>query len=110
MLPILVEPVFDAFGALTAQLFRLPLSRILVVEEEEVRYPVHHRMPGHDRQPRVEARCATASEKARAVVYHDLALETSAPGSRTRVVRLTPAPLLAGTGLGHFQKRRPWYC
>jgi hypothetical protein len=43
-------------------------------------------------------------------VSTDLALETSAPCPRTRVVRLTPAPLPAGTGLGHFQKRRPWYC
>ncbi len=48
--------------------------------------------------------------QARAVVYHDLALETSAPCPRTRVVRLTPAPRPAGAGLGHFQKRRPWYC
>jgi hypothetical protein len=78
VLPILVEPVFDEFVALTAQIFSLPISLIGVVEEEEVLYPVNHSMPGHDRQPRVEALCATAIEKARAVVYHDLALETSA--------------------------------
>ena len=77
MLPILVAPVFDEFVALTAYIFRLPISLISIVEEEEVLYPVHHGL-GHDRQPRVEALCATAMGKARAVVYHDLALETSA--------------------------------
>ncbi|ALW86876.1 hypothetical protein AUC43_18410 [Hymenobacter sedentarius] len=78
VLPTLIEPVFDEFVALTAQVFSLPISLISVVEEDEVLYPVNYGMPGNARQPRVEALCATAIEKARAVVYHDLALETSA--------------------------------
>jgi GAF domain-containing protein len=78
VLPTLAETVFDEFVALAAQVFSLPISLISVVEEKEVLYPVNHGMPGHDRQPRVEALCATAIAKSRAVVYHDLALETSA--------------------------------
>ncbi|GAB3318922.1 hypothetical protein GCM10027511_29070 [Hymenobacter humi] len=78
VLPTLIEPLFDEFVALTAQVFSLPISLIAVVEEDEVLYPANHGMPGNDRQPRVEALCATAIEKAHAVVYHDLAVETSA--------------------------------
>ncbi|MCC2546307.1 GAF domain-containing protein [Hymenobacter sp. BT175] len=77
ILPTLIEPLFDEFVALTAQVFSLPISLIAVVEEEEVYYPANHGMAGNDRQPRVEALCSTAIEKSRAVVYHDLALETS---------------------------------
>ncbi|SFP85690.1 GAF domain-containing protein [Hymenobacter arizonensis] len=78
VLPTLIEPLFDEFVALTAQVFSLPISLIAVVEESEVLYPANFGMPGNDRQPRMEALCATAVEKARAVVYHDLAVETSA--------------------------------
>ncbi|WP_226163824.1 hypothetical protein [Hymenobacter terricola] len=49
-------------GLVTAQLFRLPIALLSVVEAEAVRYPLNHGMPSHDRQPRVEARCATAIE------------------------------------------------
>ncbi|MGY3089369.1 GAF domain-containing protein [Hymenobacter sp. UYAg731] len=65
VLPALTEPLFDEVVALTAQLFSLPISLIAVVEENEVYYPANHGMPGNDRQ-------------ARAVVYHDLVLESSA--------------------------------
>lgn len=78
VLPTLAEPLFDEFVALTAQVFGLPISLIAVVEEDEVLYPANHGMPGNDRQPRAAAICATAIEQARAVVYHDLAVETSA--------------------------------
>ena len=78
VLPTLIEPLFDEFVALTAQVFSLPISLIAVVDEDEVLYPANYGMPGNDRQPRVEALCATAIAKARAVVYHDLALKTSA--------------------------------
>lgn len=78
VLPTLVEPLFDEFVALTAQVFSLPISLIAVVEEDEVLYPANFGMLGNNRQPRVEALCATAIEKTHAVVYHDLALETSA--------------------------------
>lgn len=77
VLPTLAEPLFDEFVALTAQVFGLPISLIAVVEEHEVLYPANYGMPGNDRQPRVEALCATAIEKAHAVVYHDLSVETS---------------------------------
>jgi len=78
VLPTLIEPIFEEFVALTAQVFSLPISLIAVVEEEEVYYPANHGMPGNDRQPRVEALCSTAIQQARAVVYHDLLLETNA--------------------------------
>jgi len=78
VLPSLVEPVFNEFVVLTAQVFSLPISLIAVVEEDDVYYPVNRGMPGNDRQPRVEALCSTAIQQARAVVYHDLALETNA--------------------------------
>ncbi|RSK38430.1 GAF domain-containing protein [Hymenobacter perfusus] len=78
VLSTLTEPLFEEFVALTAQVFSLPISLISVVEEDEVLYPANHGMPGNERQPRVEALCSTAIQQARAVVYHDLALETSA--------------------------------
>lgn len=78
VLPTLAEPLFDEFVTLTAQVFGLPISLIAVVEEDEVLYPASHGLPGNNRQPRAATLCATAIEKARAVVYHDLALETSA--------------------------------
>ncbi|MBO2008559.1 GAF domain-containing protein [Hymenobacter negativus] len=75
ILPALTEPVFEEFVALTARIFSLPISLISVVEEDEVYYPANLGMPGNDQQPRVEALCSTAISLARAVVYHDLALE-----------------------------------
>ena len=78
VLPTLIEPLFDEFVALTAQVFSLPISLIAVVEEDEVLYPVSFGMPGHHRQPRVETLCSTAIQRAHAVVYHDLAIETAA--------------------------------
>lgn len=77
-LPTLIEPIFDEFVALTAQVFCLPISLISVVEEDEVLYPANHGMPGNDRQPRVEAICSTAIQQSRAVVYHDVLLESAA--------------------------------
>lgn len=78
VLPALSEPLFDEFVALTAQVFSLPISLIAVVEENDVHYPANRGMPGNDQQPRVEALCSTAIQQARAVVYHDLVLESSA--------------------------------
>lgn len=78
VLPALIEPLFDEFVALTAQVFSLPISLIAVVEENKVHYPANHGMPGNDQQLRVEALCSTAIQQARAVVYHDLVLESSA--------------------------------
>ena len=75
VLPTLIEPVFDEFVALTAQVFSLPISLIAVVEEDDVFYPANYGMPGNERQSRVEALCSTAIQKACAIVYHDLALE-----------------------------------
>ena len=77
VLPTLTEPLFGEFVALTAQVFILPISLIAVVEAEQVHYPANHGMPGNDQQPRVEALCSTAIQQARAVVYHDLALEAA---------------------------------
>ena len=77
ILPALTEPVFDEFVALTARIFSLPISLISVVEEDDVYYPANLGMPGNDQQPRAEALCSTAIALSRAVVYHDLALESS---------------------------------
>ncbi|MBD2723662.1 GAF domain-containing protein [Hymenobacter armeniacus] len=89
VLPTLIEPVFEEFVALTAQVFSLPISLIAVVEEDDVYYPANHGMPGNDQQPRVEALCSTAVQQSRAVVYHDLLLETAA---------LTPEAVRAAEG------------
>ena len=78
LLPALIEPVFDEFVALAAQVFSLPISLIAVVEEDDVYYPTNYGMPGNDQQPRVAALCSTAIQQARAVVYHDLVLEDGA--------------------------------
>lgn len=78
VLPILSEPLFAELVALTAQVFGLPISLIAVVEEDEVQYPAYFGMPGADPQPRAGTLCATAIKHDRAVVYHDLAVETSA--------------------------------
>lgn len=78
VLPTLAEPLFDEFAALTAQVFSLPISLIAVVEEEDVLYPAGFGMLKHRRQPRVEALCSTAIQKACTVVYHDLVVETAA--------------------------------
>ena len=78
VLPALIEPLFDEFVALTAQLFSLPISLIAVVEENDVFYPASYGLSGHERQARVETLCATAIQKSRTVVYHDLAVEIAA--------------------------------
>lgn len=77
VLPSLNEPVFDEFVALTARIFSLPISLIALVDEDEVHYPANYGMPGHHRQPREEALCATAIMEGRAVVYRDLLTEES---------------------------------
>jgi GAF domain-containing protein len=108
VLPTLIEPVFDEFVALTAQVFSLPISLIAVVEEVEVLYPVNHGMPGNVRQPRLAALCSTAIEKAHAVVYHDLAIETSAaiPAEALEVAADNDLRFYAGALL-HLPDRRP---
>ncbi len=79
VLAALAEPVFDEFVALAARLFQVPISLLSVVEEAEVHYPANVGMPGHSRQPRVEALCSTAISLGRAVVYHDVLLEHHPP-------------------------------
>ncbi|MBF9239760.1 GAF domain-containing protein [Hymenobacter sp. BT683] len=108
VLPTLAEPLFDEFVALTAQVFGLPISLISVVEEDEVLYPANHGMPGNDRQPRAEALCATAIEQARAVVYHDLAVETSAslPPEALHAAEANELRFYAGALL-HLPDQRP---
>ena len=96
MLPTLAEPLFDEFVALTAQVFKLSISLISVVDADEVVCPASHGMPGNDRQPRAEALCATAIEKAYAVVYlaHGLLFNNThlqlLPVGRGRALRKPP--------------------
>ncbi|MCC2548600.1 hypothetical protein LJY25_19285 [Hymenobacter sp. BT175] len=73
------EPMFDEYVALAARLFQVPISLLSVVEEADVSGPANVGMPGHSQQPRAEALCATAISQARAVVYHDVALEHHPP-------------------------------
>jgi GAF domain-containing protein len=95
------EPVFDEFVALAARIFSLPISLIALVDEEEVHYKANFGMPGHDKQHREEALCATAILQNNAVVYRDLATEASpaitrraAQAARTNQVRFyAAAPL-----------------
>jgi hypothetical protein len=108
VLPTLIEPVFDEFVALTAQVFGLPISLIAMVEEDDVYYPANHGMPDNAQQPRVEALCSTAIQKARAVVYHDLALETSAsiPPEALQAAQENELRFYAGALL-HLPDQRP---
>ena len=98
VLPALTEPVFDEFVALTARIFNLPISLISVVEEDDVYYPANHGMPGHRRQPRAEALCSTAIAQARAVVYHNLALEVESdiPAKALRAAQANTLRFYAG--------------
>lgn len=73
----LQEPIFGEFVSLTARIFSLPISLIALVEEEQVRYTANFGLPNVKLQPRDEALCATAILHNKAVVYSDLATETS---------------------------------
>lgn len=73
----LQEPIFNEFVSLTARIFSLPISLIALVEEEQVRYTANFGLPNVKSQPREEALCATAILHNKAVVYADLATETS---------------------------------
>jgi putative methionine-R-sulfoxide reductase with GAF domain len=73
----LQEPIFSEFVSLTARVFSLPISLIALVEEEQVRYTANFGLPNVQLQPREEALCATAILHNQAVVYADLATETS---------------------------------
>lgn len=73
----LQEPIFSEFVSLTARIFSLPISLIALVEEEQVCYTANFGLPDMKLQPREEALCATAILHSKAVVYSDLATETS---------------------------------
>ena len=73
----LQEPIFNEFVSLTARIFSLPISLIALVEEGQVRYTANFGLPNVKLQPREEALCATAILHNKAVVYADLATETS---------------------------------
>ena len=75
VLAAFAEPVFEEYVALAARLFQVPISLLSVVEEADVHYPANVGMPGLRQQPRAETLCSTAVALARAVVYHDVALE-----------------------------------
>lgn len=69
----LSETVFTAFVCLATQLFRLPISLISLVAEEEVHYIANEGLPGLHSQPRIEAICSLAVREGRAVVFADVA-------------------------------------
>lgn len=75
VLAAFTEPVFGEYVALAARLFQVPISLLSVVEENEVHYPANEGLPGHARQPRIEALCTTAVSQYRAVVYRDITQE-----------------------------------
>lgn len=77
VLPLLAEPVFDEFVALTARIFGLPISLISVVKEDTVYYPANLGMPGKEQQPRIEAFCSTVVDQAHTAIYCDLDLESN---------------------------------
>ncbi|WP_022823595.1 GAF domain-containing protein [Hymenobacter norwichensis] len=73
----LQETIFGEFVSLTARIFSLPISLIALVEEEQVQYTANFGLPTVKSQPREEALCSTAILHNKAVVYSDLATETS---------------------------------
>lgn len=73
----LQESIFGEFVSLTARIFSVPISLIALVEEQQVRYTANFGLPNVKLQPREEALCSTAILHNKAVVYSDLATETS---------------------------------
>ncbi|MDQ2768981.1 MAG: GAF domain-containing protein [Bacteroidota bacterium] len=108
VLPVLTEPLFDEFVALTARIFNLPISLISVVEEIDVHYPANFGLPGHTRQPRAEALCSTAIVLARAVVYHDVALDVSTIPEEALEAALRNEVRFYAGALLHLPDQRPF--
>lgn len=73
----LQEPVFGEFVSLTARVFSLPISLIALVDETQVQYTANFGLPSVTVQARKDALCSTAILSNKAVVYSDLATETS---------------------------------
>jgi transcriptional regulator with GAF, ATPase, and Fis domain len=73
----LQEPVFGEFVSLTARIFSLPISLIALIDETKVHYTANFGLENVAAQPREEALCSTAILNKKAVVYADLATETS---------------------------------
>ena len=71
------ETVFDAFVRLTAHIFDLPISLISLVEEDQVEYIANAGLPGLCQQPRIEAICSLAVREGQAVIFTDIALQTT---------------------------------
>jgi GAF domain-containing protein len=69
------EPIFDAYVALAAQLFNLPISLISLVAADDVFFPANVGLPGLESVPRTDSLCSAAVLEDTPVVFADLQQE-----------------------------------
>ena len=69
------EPIFDAYVALAAQLFNVPVSLISLVDEQEVFFKAGTGLPGLARVARPDSLCSAAILQQEVLAYENLAEE-----------------------------------
>lgn len=69
----LQEEVFDELVALLANLFRLPIAYVGLMEADQLSYKATYGLPRQAAHPRAGTLCAQVVKYNRVVVYHDLA-------------------------------------
>lgn len=69
----LQEDVFDEIVTLLANLFRLPIAYVGLMEADQLSFKAAHGIPRQPVQSRANSLCALVVKQGRVVVYHDLA-------------------------------------
>jgi len=69
----LQEEIFDELVALLANLFRLPIAYVGLMEADQLSYKAAYGLPRQAVHPRAGTLCAQVIKYNRVVVYHDLA-------------------------------------
>lgn len=69
------EDIFEAYVALAAQLFNLPISLISLVDEQKVFFKANTGLPGLEQVDRTDSLCSAAILQKDVLVYNNLAVE-----------------------------------
>jgi transcriptional regulator with GAF, ATPase, and Fis domain len=69
----LQEDIFDELVLLLANLFRIPIAYIGLLEADQLSYKATYGMPRQQAHPRASSLCALVVKHSRVVVYQDLA-------------------------------------
>lgn len=69
----LQEDIFDELVALTANLFRLPISYVGLMEADQLSFKAAYGLPRQPSYPRAGSLCALVVKYDQVVMYHDLA-------------------------------------